>query len=438
MLIARCIRGDDHGRVTTTNISPRPALTRGLLLLMAVATGVSVGGNYLVQPLVVTIGRSFGIDGAVAGTIVTAAQLGYAAGLLLIVPLGQLLDKRRLVIGLLLVTAAGQALSGLSWSFPVMLTGTIVAGVFSVGAQVLVPFSAELAGEGRAGAAVGTVMSGLLIGTLIARTVAGLVATAFGWHAVFLCASGVMIVCTIALALRLPRSRPAARVGYGATLASVFGLLVRLPRLRVRAALGAVGFGAASAVFATMTLLLAGPGFRLNEAAIGAIGLFGVAGAFAAQISGRLTDRGKTVLVLCIAFGAAALGAVALWAGSFSLLAFMAGMLLLDFALQSVHVNNQANIYRLLPSARPLLTSAYMTSYFVGGSLGSTIALAIWPLWGWSGTVGLVAVLVVVGFVLGVLDRRLVRAAGKAGDTAGNDGGSDEDCPTATGPVAVR
>jgi predicted MFS family arabinose efflux permease len=384
-------------------------LTTGLLTLMAIATGISVGGNYLAQPLVVSIGRSFGVEGAAAGVIVTVAQVSYALGLLFIVPLGHILEKRRLIVTLLIVTALGQALCGLAWSFPVMIAGTAIAGLFSVAAQVLVPFSAELAREGRAGSAVGVVMSGLLLGTLLARTISGVVSTLFGWHVVFEGAAVAMAICAVALAFRLPASPPLVRTSYARTLGSVFGLFRTIPRLRTRAAIGAVGFGAASAIFATMTLLLAGPPFGLNDAAIGLIGLFAVAGAMAAQVSGKLTDRGRTGTVLLLALAAAVLGAFALWLGGTNLIAFMAGMLFYDFALQATQVNNQATLYSLKPSARPLLTSAYMTSYFIGGTLGSAGALLIWPQWGWNGVVVLVAVLILAGLTLGIVDGRLAR-----------------------------
>lgn len=395
--------------------SPASRLTRPLLFLMCAATGLCAGGNYFNQPLLQNISASFGVSPAVAATSVTVAQVAYAVGLVLITPLGDMVERRRLTVVLILVTAAGQLLSGFSPTFGVLLLGIAVAGLFSVAAQVLVPFASLLAPSGREGRAVGTVMSGLLIGILVARAVSGILADLGGWPLVFRLAGALMVVVALLLQRALPRSVPQDPPGYGGLFLSMGRLLRTHPRLTVRSFVGGLSFASLSAVFATTTLLLAGERFGLGPTAIGLVSLTGVAGALTSRMAGHLHDAGRlqrgTLLgLVCLAAG---WGAFVL--GGHSVLWFCAGMVLADAGVQLVHVLSMNAVYDLDPGARGRLNSIYMTAYFVGASVGSAIGVAAWSAGHWGGVCaagfGLTGLCALAWLVDVVLERREARPA---------------------------
>ncbi|NAZ83120.1 MFS transporter [Kineococcus sp. R8] len=378
---------------------------------MAVATGLTVGGNYVNQPLLATIAADLGTSQGAAAATVTVAQVSYGLGLLLIVPLGDVLEKRRLLTVLTLLAAAGHAVSALAPSLPWLLVGTAVAGAFSVAAQVLVPFVAELVPPGEVGRAVGTVMSGLLVGALLARSLSGVLADLGGWHLPYAVVAAGLLVLALVLHRRLPVSRPREARSYGAALRSVVALVRSRPRLRSRALLGAAGFATVAVLFSSMTFLLAGPPFRLSDAQIGLAGFAAVGGALAATVAGRLNDAGRGTLVTGVGAGLLVLSWLLLGGSTRSLPLFLVGAFLVDLALQAVHITNQNVIYALAPEARSRLNSAYMTTYFVGGALGSAVGSAAWTHGGWTAVTAAGLVFAVVTVVLWVLDVRLDRAS---------------------------
>ncbi|OIX97416.1 MFS transporter [Pantoea sp. Ae16] len=367
-------------------MSSSPArLSAPLVALMSVATGLAVASNYYVQPLLDTIAHQFGLSVSVAGFIVTTAQLGYACGLLLLVPLGDMLERRALIVSMSLLAAGGMMLTALSSSLTLMLLGTVVTGLFSVVAQLLVPLAATLAAPEKRGKVVGTVMSGLLLGILLARTVAGALAQVAGWRSVYWCASVLMILMALALWCYLPRYQQRVPLNYLQLLRSIFSLFSADRVLRTRALTGCLSFANFSMLWTSMAFLLAAPPWNFSEGEIGLLGLAGAAGALAARQAGGLADRGKAKLttsaglvIMLISWGVTALG-------SSSLLALIAGIVLLDLAVQGVHITNQSVIYRTMPEARNRLTSGYMTSYFTGGALGSVISANAFHLFGWYG-----------------------------------------------------
>jgi predicted MFS family arabinose efflux permease len=388
-----------------------PVLPQGTLLLMATACGLCAGANYFNQPLLHSIAVDLGISEARASLTVTMAQVSYALGLLLLVPLGDMLERRRLVLGLMLLAALGMRASGMAHSFTLLAAGTLMTGLFSVAAQVLVPMAASFAAPGTSGRAVGLVMSGLLVGILASRSVAGVLSDLGGWNAVYWV--GALATAGVALLLRraLPLAQPARRMGYGEVMRSLLTLAREQPRLRSRALIGGMGFATVSVLFSTMALLLAGPGYGFGDAQIGLIGLVGVAGALMANMAGRLADRGleqRTTLAGGLLMLA---GWCALWLGGTSLWWFLAGLLIVDAALQALHISNQNVIYALAPSARSRINAVYMTGYFIGASLGSAMGSAVWLHWGWTGAsvAGLILSLATLAVV--AWDRSLARQA---------------------------
>lgn len=393
-----------------TSPQTRSELTAPLLLLMAVATGLCAGGNYFNQPLLEAIADALGTTHAAAATTVTIAQVSYATGLLFLVPLGDMVERRTLSVGLMLAAATGQLVSGFAPNIGVLAVGTALTGLFSVAAQVLVPFAATLAAPERRGRAVGTVMSGLLTGILLARSVAGVLAGVGGWSTVYKLSAIAMTVIALALWRTLPVSIPAIRTSYVATLRSVVRLAMRLPRLRSRSVLGALAFASLSTLFATMAFLLSEPPHGLDEVEIGLVGFAGVAGAMMAGFAGNLADRGKAHLATGGSAIILALSWPVLALGGKSLLWFVVGMLLADLALQGIHVTNQSIIYALAPEARARINSVYMTIYFVGAALGSTLGSIAWATTGWSGVCWLGGALSMATVAVWLYDARLARA----------------------------
>jgi predicted MFS family arabinose efflux permease len=387
-------------------MSPTRGLSPLLVAIMAVATGIAVASNYYPQPLLPTIAEVFRLSHAGAGFIVTIAQAGYGLGLLLIVPLGDLLERRGLVVGMSLLTAAGLFAIGAAPGMGVLLAGTFLTGLFSVVVQILVPFAATLAAPEERGKVVGTVMSGLLLGVLLARTVAGALAQLGSWRIVYWVGGVAMILVAAVLGRVLPRHHEPAGLSYPRLLGSVFGLFRDEPVLRLRAILGGCSFAAFSVLWTSMGFLLAAPPYRFSPGVIGLFGLAGVAGALAASFAGRLGDRGhgQRVTGWCLAILLASWGVMA-WAGQ-SLAALVAGILLLDLSSQAVHISNQSAIYRIRPEARSRLTAGYMTSYFTGGAVGSLVSAAAYGHAGWAGVVAAGGVVSALGLVTWVVAGR--------------------------------
>lgn len=381
-------------------------MRRGLVAVMAVATGLAVANNYYAQPLLSDIGRSLHMSSGEAGLIVTLAQIGYAVGLLLLLPLGDLVERRRLSV--VLSFATGLALLGMAWSpsSGVLLGAAAAVGTFSVLAQVLVPFSASLAPEAERGRVVGMVMSGLLIGILLARTVSGAIAGAAGFRVVYLIAAIVMGMQGLVLGWVLPPYKEHSALSYPALLASVVHLLREEPVLRRRAQYGLLSFGTFSAFWTSMAFLLSNH-YRYSTAVIGLFGLVGAAGAVAATAAGRLSDRGWARRSTLVSSLLLVTSWAWLWWGGSALAALIVGVLVLDVGAQGLHITNQGEIYKRRPEARSRLTAAYMVLYFVGGGVGSAGSAFAYDRLGWDGVC-----LVGGAFALGTL---VLWTAGESG-----------------------
>ncbi len=360
-------------------------LSPALILLMSVATGLAVASNYYAQPLLDTIARAFDLSASSAGFIVTAAQLGYAAGLLFLVPLGDMFERRMLIVSMTLLAAGGMLITASSQSLTMMIIGTALTGLFSVVAQILVPLAATLASPEKRGKVVGTIMSGLLLGILLARTVAGLLASLGGWRTVYWVASVLMVIMALALWRGLPKVKQENHLNYPQLLASVFSLFTQDKLLRTRAILGCLTFANFSILWTSMAFLLAAPPFNYSEGVIGLFGLAGAAGALGARPAGGLADKGKSHMTTSAGLVLLLLSWAAIWYGHVSVLALIVGILVLDLTVQGVHITNQTVIYRVKPDARNRLTAGYMTSYFIGGAAGSLISASAWQHAGWTG-----------------------------------------------------
>lgn len=385
-------------------------VSRGLVLLLALACGAAAANLYYAQPLLPTLAEAFGVSNATAGLLITISQLGYVLGLALVVPLGDLHERRRLITLAMLLTAAGMAVAATAPAFVVFGAAVAVVGVSSVVAQIIVPMSSSLSAEHERGSVVGTVMSGLLIGILLARTVSGVIAAALGWRVVFWFAAAVMVALAATLRRTLPRIPPTAEISYGGLLRSVVSLIREEPVLRQRMVVGALDFGCFSVLWTSLAFLLSGAPYHYGNAVIGLFGLVGVAGALAASAAGRLADRGHngrvttaSILVMLASWGIMALG-------SSSVIALIAGIALLDLGVQGLHISNQSAIYSLRPEARSRLTTAYMVAYFLGGAALSAITSALYASAGWGGVCILGAVTALLALAVWAVTEVAARA----------------------------
>lgn len=352
-------------------------VSTSLVVLLAVSCGLAVANLYYPQPLLPSIAASLHTGPTTAGLVVTAAQVGYAVGLALLVPLGDILARRRVVPAVLLLTAVALGLSSVASGIIPLIALALFVGGGSVAAQLLIPFAASLAGDTSRGQVVGTVMTGLLMGVLLARTVAGLVAGYSSWRVMYVIAAVLTLALAATLARTLPAETAQARLSYGRLLRSTAGMWCSEPVLRRRCLLGALGFAAFSIFWTTAAFLLGGFPYHYGETVIGLFGLLGAAGAGCAALAGRVADRGHTPLVAAAGAAAIAVSFALLYLGERSLIALIAGVVVLDVGVQAVHVLNQNVIYALAPGARSRINANYMVAYFVGGATGLA-ALGVW------------------------------------------------------------
>ncbi len=375
-------------------------MTPGMVALFAVACGIAAANLYYAQPLLPVISRDLQAGSGSTALVITAAQVGYGLGLALIVPLGDILIRRRLVPAILSVAAAALFVASAAPSVLVLIGAVAVAGLCSVAAQILVPYAAELASEEQRGRVVGTVMSGLLLGILLARTFSGLIAEVAGWRTVYVVAGTVVLILAAVLNRRLPSERPRPSIIYSQLLASVIHLVRTEPVLRLRAAIGGLAFATFNVIWTSLAFLLVAAPYHYSEAVIGLFGLLGAAGAAAASFSGRLADRGleRWVSGGSLALIVASMGLLAL--GSHHLWALIVGIVLADLGIQAVHIQNQHLIFAIQPTARSRLNTGYMVTYFVGGAIGSATTGVVYGIGGWSDVVVLGLVFAGAGLVL--------------------------------------
>ena len=387
-------------------------VSQKLVLVMALASGLVVANSYYAQPVVETISANLHASTAQIGLIVTASQIGYAIGLAFLVPLGDLVQRRKLLDVMLAGTTLCLVAMALSPNWQVLGVAALLVGVTSVVGQILVPLAATLAAPEERGKVIGDVMTGLLLGILIARVVSGVVTEVAGWRAMFWIAAALMTFTAVLLHRELPTVPSTTKVSYRSLLASVFHLIVEEPLLRLRMIYGALTFASFGVLWTSIGFLLAAPPFGWSDAKIGLFTLLGVAGVVAARIAGTLADRGWAqrqtgafVLATAISFGVMALGRS-------NALLLGVGVALSELGIQGTHISNQSLFYALRPDARSRLNTAYMTAYFAAGSIGSALSAVLYSHSGWSGVCVVGAAFPGVGFLVWLAEMGRVQRVG--------------------------
>lgn len=359
---------------------------RAVTFLFAAACGMSVANIYFAQPLLDQLSIAFNIDPSIIGVVITITQIFYGIGLLLLVPLGDLLNQRRLIIGQMLLSTTALVIVGTASYSIVLFTGMALVGLLAVVTQTLVAFAATIASPTERGRVVGIVTSGIVIGILLARTFAGLLTDLAGWRTVYLVSAAFMLIMVCLFVKVLPTvEREVKSLTYHQLIKSVFTLLKQERTLRIRAVLAMLIFADFSILWTSLVLPLSAPPLALSHSVIGAFGLIGVAGALAAARAGKLADRGYAQRTTGIALALLLFSWLFISYLEQSLFALIVGIVLLDLAVQAVHVTNQAIILPLRTEARSRLTAGYMIFYSIGSASGSIASTQIYAHFGWEG-----------------------------------------------------
>lgn len=364
-----------------------PKLNRNLITLMAVTSGIAVANIYYIQPLLQQISGYYNISNANAGLLATLTQVGYALGLFLILPLADLVERKKLVLMMLVLAAISLSLMYLSTNFVLTAVACLAIGVTSVIPQLMVPLGAKLSSDADRGKNIGHIMSGLLIGVLLSRVFSGFVGKYFGWKMIYLIAVVFMILLFLLIKSMLPvcEANMKENMGYISTIKSMAKLPGRFPVLveaSVNAALFMVAF---SALWTTLTFHLQSSAFNLDTNMVGMFGLIGIAGILFAPLAGKISDRKGAKFTVGVNIAIIFVSYLCFWAFGLKIWGLVLGIILLDMGVQCCNVANQTRIQKLSDEARNRITSIYMVSLFGGGALGSFLGALMYSHYGWYG-----------------------------------------------------
>jgi predicted MFS family arabinose efflux permease len=371
----------------STNIAQSakaPGISTLLTLLFAVSGGAAVGNLYWAQPLLADIAQSFGVSAASAGSLVTTTQIGYAIGIILIVPLGDVLNRRRLIPVVMGCSALALVACAMAPSFTMLLISLAAVGITTVSGQIITPLAGDLARPEQRGKVVGTIVSGLISGILLSRTISGFVADAFGWRAIYWLAAVIVALLAVTLSRVVPQDMPRSSLSYRKLLASIIEVVGRHKAAQVSLIISGIAFCVFTMFWTGLTFLLSAAPFSYSVTQIGLVGLVGVAGAMAARRAGVFHDRGMSARVSGLALLGALISLVIANIGSAQIWGILLAVLLLDIAIQTVNVLNQTRLLALEPNARSRLNTAYVACNFIGGAIGSALAGVLWVHGGWN------------------------------------------------------
>lgn len=388
--------------VSAAPIRTRPTVVPGggiplrLIIILTIATGATAANLYYIQPLLHTLALDFGASEGTAGLAVTATQIGYALGLAFVVPLGDLVSRRRLSFGMLALTTVMLLGAAAGPNIGLVIAALGIVGLGAVVAQVLVPLAAEMSTPKDRGHVVGTVMAGLLLGILGARILSGAIGEWLGWRAVLVVGAGIAAVLAAVLWVELPSEGERPRVSYPGLLRSALRLIRDVPSVRHASVIGALTMASFAVFWTAIAFRLGGDPFNYSDTTIGLLGIAGLAGAVAASRAGRLGDRGHAPIGRFVMSLIMAGSYVMLLVSGDHIWIVIVATITLDAGIQGAHVLNQSVIYNAAPEAPSRVTSVYMTTYFVGGACGSALAAQLFDHSGW-------AAVCIAGIALGVL-----------------------------------
>ena len=361
------------------------AIARRTVGVMAAASGICVANIYYCQPLLSEIGRSLGVSERAIGYLPMWTQAGTALGMFTFVPLGDMFPRRKLIVIMSVFSGLTVAMMAIAPNLALLNAAGFATGFTGIVMHLILPFAAKLAPAERRGHVVGTVLSGLLLGILLARVVSGFVGDLLGWRAMYWIAAGAMLTLALALRYSLPYDRPEPGLRYRELVRSIVDLALTQPILRETAIIGGLLFGAFSSFWATLVFFLGTPPYHYGPRVAGTFGVVGAVGVLFAPWAGKLTDRKGPAFTITLAILISIASYVVFDAAGYGVWGLVAGVILLDLGVQAGHVANQTRIYALIPEARSRLNTVYMVTYFIGGSLGSALGAYGWTHWRWNG-----------------------------------------------------
>jgi predicted MFS family arabinose efflux permease len=379
------------------------------LWIMAGACGIAAANIYYNQPLLEKFAAAFDVSAAQAGLVATAAQVGYGVGIFFFCPLGDLIERRRLVLllmGACCLLLVGMAMAKFFW---LLVVFQLLVGITAMSAQVLIPLAIDLSPPARRGHTVGILMAGLLMGILLARTVAGFVGDAFGWQSVYVMAATGSAGMAVLLWVSLPHRAPTLRVSYPRLMHSLIELLATQPQLWVSSMVSGLSFAGFTAFWTTLVFLMKDH-FHRGASEAGMFGIIGVAGALAAPVAGKVSDRWGPRVAITAALVASGL-AFALMGFWVSIAGLILGVLLMDMGVQSIQVAEQSTVMALLPQSRSRINTLYMVGRFMGGAVGSALGAVAWSRFGWTGVCGLCVMLMMIAMAIHLIGRNLIAAS---------------------------
>ena len=354
------------------------------IIIMAFCTGLIVANIYYCQPLVILVAKEFNLTETFAGRITYLTQAGYAIGLFLLVPLGDMFERKKqilIITGMAIIALLTAAFAN---SFLLLCCSSILIGACSIVPQLILPLAANLSDDSNRGHNIGIIMSGLLVGILASRAVSGTIGFWLGWRAVYFIASGICLLLIMLMAKRFPKSRPSFIGTYKGLMSSMFGYIKTQPALRETSIINFLAFAIISAFWTTMVLFLANPPFNFQTLQIGLFGIAGAAGALAAPLVGKFSDGSNPRKNLMIGFILQLISVALFYFTKNHLYLFVIGIVLIDVGQQAIHVTNQTRIYTLIPEARNRLNTIFMSVSFIGASCGSALGLWLWGIGGWA------------------------------------------------------
>jgi predicted MFS family arabinose efflux permease len=373
---------------------------------MAFACGLGISNVYYNQPLLAQIQRSMHVSVSQVGILPTLTQMGFALGVFFLAPLGDVLERRRLILTMLGLVTVALLAAALAPNLPFLAVASLAIGVTSVISTLVLPFAVALSRPEERGATVGSIVSAMLIGILLSRTLSGAIGQVWGWRTMYGIAGGLMIALALTLRALLPRSQPPVALSYGRLLHSMLDLLRAEPILREATLNGMLLYAALSAFWATLVFLVEGPAYHYGSAVAGMFGLVAAGGALMAPLAGRLADRHSPRFLVGVATATMLVGFLLLWAFGIQLWGLIAGVIILDVAAQAATISNQASVYSLAAEAHSRLYTVYRAAYSLGGSAGACLGVYGWSHAGWNGVcvVG-VALLAIALLAHGILQR---------------------------------
>lgn len=374
------------------------ALDRKHVLLLAIICALTVSNLYLVQPLLAEIAEAFQVSAASVGIVATLSQVGYGIGVLLIVPLGDLFERRMLILTLMTLVTSMLVFAGFSSSLPLLSIANLLIGITTVVPQIVIPYAASLAPPRQQASVVGTVQSGLLIGILLARTVSGGIASALSWRGAYFVAAAISVLISVVIWFRFPKQEVAQKLSYPTLLRSMGSLLASHSVLRRVSIAAAFNFAAFSVFWTTLAFLL-DSSFHYGPGVVGLFGIIGVVGAAASSVAGRMTDRRGARFTQYLSFIVTLISFVIFCFGEHSLVMLILGVIVMDAGVQAAHIACQVDVFSIYPEARARLNGIYMFLRFAGGALGSLMGAWSWNHWGWPGVCGAGLILCILSLI---------------------------------------